>query len=140
MADGWTIKGQVRGNVMFPDHPDHMGGWGLCGGEDISAERSTFRSVGEAMTWCRQILDGLRHPRTWTPAGELLKPRTEPRWYEATVTATPGRGSVDIDDLTWVVAGRDWRVQLPGDRLGKVVRTDRRVATLEDITPNEEYL
>lgn len=80
------IVGLVRGTIHFPDHPDHEGAAGLVGGEDVTAARETFRSIGEAMTWARRVLDGDLNPR-WDAFGELLTPHTEPRWSSATVYA-----------------------------------------------------
>lgn len=79
-----AVVGTVRGTVRYPDHPEITGLGGLCGGEDVVASRTTFRSVGEAMTWCRRILDGELAPRSIEPA-EHPVPATAPRWSEAYV-------------------------------------------------------
>lgn len=85
--DGVEIVGAVRGTIHYPEHPDHEGGWGIVGGDDVTAERRSFRSVNEAARWCRKVLRGETKPR-WTAAGNLLTPHTPPRWDEAWVTVT----------------------------------------------------
>lgn len=101
---------------------------GLCGGEDIYVERDTFRSIGEAMTWCRKVLDDVITPRRWEAAGALREPATEPEWATARVTVAfeePWRRGAP-EDRHWDADGRDWRevVSSAQERLGKVVRTD----------------
>jgi hypothetical protein len=120
---GWTYTGRVDGLVRFPDHPDHEGAWGLQGGEDVQASRSSFRSIGEAMTWCRKVLDGEIAPR-WEPVGKLLEPYTGPQWSSARVTAsTPW---YDADDLVYEtdVGDRQWHEAREGHHRGNVARTD----------------
>jgi hypothetical protein len=123
-VSGWIIEGVVRGFVKFPDHPDHEGALGLVGGEDVMASRR-FRSVGEAMTWCRKVLNEQVTPRKIAAWGDLLEPRTEPGWHEAEVVAS-NPWHYDVDDLRWSTDGCDWREVMSGGHYGKVVRTDPR--------------
>lgn len=83
-----TIQGSVWGTISYPEHPDRDGAHGLQGGEDVYATRTTFRSLGEAMTWCRKVLDGVIANPRWEPVGELLHPHTKPLWSAAQVRAT----------------------------------------------------
>lgn len=103
------IEGKVRGTIHYPDHPEHEGEWGLQGGEDVFCMRDTFRSIGEAMTWCRRILDGDKRPRTWEAAGKLLEPHTEPLWAEAEVKVRAANG-YGIDNVAEYSTGygRTW--------------------------------
>lgn len=78
-----TITGYVTGIVRFPNHPGHESPGGLVGGDDAQAIRSTFRSVGEAMTWCRDVLDGQVKPR-WEILGDMVEQVT-PEWQDAAV-------------------------------------------------------
>ena len=113
-----TITGTVYAKTIFPDHPDHVGQWGLIGGEDLFAKRDSFRSVGEAMSWCRRVLDGQVNPR-WKTDGEILDPHTDPELADAKVEV-----SVYGGERTWMTRGRDWCELLSADRYGDVVRTD----------------
>lgn len=123
----WQITGRVSGVVMFPDHPEHEGRWGLNGGEDVIAERSTFRSIGEAMTWCRKVLDGKVMPQWWAP-GEIPATHDEPYWQSARVTVTSNDPYNDDPDDPWWEASpggdRSWRQVNREDSHGTIVRTD----------------
>jgi hypothetical protein len=105
-----TIAAVVRGTVRYPGHPEITGHGGLCGGEDVTAHRSTFRSVGEAMTWARRILDGEIRPRNVEPAEHPVE-ATDPQWSEAFVEL---RAPYDVEDLPgpWYTADhlRTWHV------------------------------
>lgn len=127
-----TISGVVTGSVRFPDHPDHIGAWGLVGGEDIIAKRTTFASVGQAMTWCRKVMDGVISPR-WEPAGDLLAPRTEVVWAEARVTFRDRSVNEEFVQV-WITEPhrRDWHELLISngtERQGNLARTDPPAST-----------
>lgn len=119
MRRTWVIAAYVSGKVRFPEHPDHVGAWGLCGGEDLVASRASFRSVGEAMTWARKVLDGEVNPR-YEAAGEFLFPFDTPTFDEARVVVADRYGNALRE---WVAGADDWRV-LENGRLGEIVRTD----------------
>lgn len=127
MRGGWIITASVDGVIRFPEHPEHEGSLGLCGGEDVSARRRSFRSVGEAMTWARSVLDGDVAPR-WTAYGELLSPHEKPAWSSARVEASNPR-AMDAGDAMWTTSidSREWRELRQGsynDIVGDVVRVD----------------
>lgn len=114
------VVGVVRGQVRFPEHPEHQGTHGLVGGEDVFAGRASFRSPGEAMTWCRSVLDGNVTPRKVGAYGDLLAPRTAPNWTGAEVTFT-----CDGVEQHWQTAGRRvWRELNADGTLGATVRVD----------------
>ena len=119
-----TITGRVYGVVKFPENPEYEGHLGLVGGEDVCVTRTTFRSIGEAMTWCRKVLDGKIKSPHWIAEGKLLDPYTEPTWSTARVTwAAPG--GVESDHVFEAEAGSDrqWYVE-EGLQRGVAVRTD----------------
>jgi hypothetical protein len=99
------IRGVVEGNVMFPDHPDRTGGLGLVGGEDVQAQRRTFRSPTEAARWCEDVLAGTVKPR-WTAYGDLLPGYTGPYWSGAFIVAETADGTTL---KRWELHGNEWR-------------------------------
>jgi hypothetical protein len=102
----WTFTGRVRGSIRFPDHPHHVGEWGLVGGEDVWVVRSTFRSSTEAARWCERILRGETSRPRWTTDGPILQPHTEPGWSTAEVTASSDDDQ--HDDITFRWNGEGW--------------------------------
>lgn len=112
----------VYGIVRFPEHPEHEGAHGLVGGEDVTAERRTFASAGQAMTWARKVLDGTTRPRV-IPAGDLLEPHEGPCWNEARVYY---HSPIDDDLPAWLTySGRRTWHAFRGDRVeAEVARTD----------------
>jgi len=110
----------VYGTTNFPDHPDREGAWGLVGGEDCLVKRTTFTSIGAAMTWARKVLRGDLTPRNIEWAGPLLTPNTGIYWNRAHVVVP-----VDDDDITFVtVNDHEWRQEDTDGRFGDVVRDD----------------
>lgn len=102
---GYVIIGYVEGSVAFPDRPDWDGSLGLVGGEDVCAERRTFRSTNEAARWVKNVLDGTIKPR-WTPFGELLVKYVGPRWGDGYVIVQDRYGNElhrwwTSDGVTW---------------------------------------
>jgi hypothetical protein len=83
-VNGWRVRGVVEGIILFPDAPEHEGHLGLVGGEDVQAQRRSFRSPTEAARWCERVLSGDLSPR-WTAAGPLLDGHTPPQWNSAFV-------------------------------------------------------
>lgn len=120
----WKIIAVVRGNVSFPDHPEHEGRLGLVGGEDVYGTRDTFRSIGEAMTWARGVLDGVHRPRRVLAHGPLLPDAVGPRWTAAEVSVE-SPGQVHATFTTDGAGARTWhRLADDGTTPLDLVRTD----------------
>lgn len=102
----WAITGRVRGAITFPEHPQHVGEWGLVGGEDVWAERHTFRSLTEAARWCERILRGEASRPRWRTDGPILDPYTAPRWSTAEIIASSAED--DHDDIAYRWNGKNW--------------------------------
>lgn len=102
----WTITGKVRGTITFPEHPQHVGAWGLVGGEDVMTERATFRSTTEAARWCERILRGDAPRPRWTTDGPVLEPHTPPQWDTAEVIASTD--DYRYDDIVYRWTGESW--------------------------------
>lgn len=116
------IVGLVRGYVYYKDEKT-LGHLGLVGGDDVFCARDTFRSIGEAMTWCRKVLDGKITPRRWEiTGGEAIDEIVSgPTWGDADVTVTLGNG----DTVRFETNGRDWHREGGNPLvLGEKVRTD----------------
>lgn len=86
------IRGVVEGSIHFPSAPEHVGHGGLVGGEDVQAQRRSFRSPTEAARWCEKVLTGAVEPR-WTAYGNVLEGHTGPYWSGAWVVAEDGYGN-----------------------------------------------
>lgn len=102
----WTIIGRVRGAITFLEHPNHVGEWGLVGGEDVWTERDTFRSLTEAARWAERILRGEASRPRWRTDGAILDPHTAPQWDTAEIIASSDY--YDQDDIVYRWNGENW--------------------------------
>jgi hypothetical protein len=99
------VRAVVDGFVRFPDRPEHQGHLGLVGGEDVKAERASFRSTTEAARWAESVLDGTVRPR-WKPHGPVVGAHTPPEWQSARIVAEDEHGNTL---RSWTLRGGQWQ-------------------------------